>query len=82
MIKFLIITFLIFYLIFKFGGLLLRMFFRSLGDRVHQKYTEQNSSYTRTKPRGSNVDVEIPQPVKKQEFKGGEYVDYEEVKEK
>ncbi len=84
MLKFLIITFLILYLIFKFGGFLLRMFFKSLGNRVHQKYAEQHTTYSRTKPRGSNVDEEYKTPSsasqKKAEFKGGEYVDYEEVK--
>lgn len=81
MLKFLIITFLILYLIFKFGGFLLRMFFKSLGDRVQQKYAEQHNSYHTTKPRGSNVDVKFkPSTQKKAEFKGGEYVDYEEVK--
>lgn len=82
MLKFLIITFIIFYLIFKFGGLLLRMLFRALGNKVQQKYAEQHSTYSRTKPKGSNVEVEFNNtpPRKKAEFKGGEYVDYEEVK--
>ncbi|MDQ3392551.1 MAG: DUF4834 family protein [Bacteroidota bacterium] len=81
MIKFLIITFIIFYLIFKFGGLLLRFVFRAIGARVQQKYTEQHNTFNRTKPNGSNVDVEYKVPKQKNpEFKGGEYVDYEDVK--
>jgi hypothetical protein len=86
MIKFLIITFLILYLVFKFGGFLLRIFFNTLGNRVHQKFADQNSNgstYTKTKPRGSNVEVEYAAnngQHSKPEFKGGEYVDYEEVK--
>ncbi|CAN5140577.1 hypothetical protein BH23BAC1_BH23BAC1_01160 [soil metagenome] len=87
MIKFLIITFLILYLIFKFGGFLLRIFFNTLGNRVHQKFAEQatnGATYTKTKPKGSNVEVEFSSnnngQKNKPEFKGGEYVDYEEVK--
>jgi hypothetical protein len=87
MIKFLIITFLILYLVFKFGGFLLRIFFNTLGNRVHQKFAEQGANghtYSKTKPKGSNVEVEFAANKNgqngKPEFKGGEYVDYEEVK--
>lgn len=87
MIKFLIITFLILYLIFKFGGFLLRIFFNNIGNRVHQKFAEQGmngTTYTKTKPKGSNVEVEFAAnqngQKSKTEFKGGDYVDYEEVK--
>lgn len=81
MVKFLIISFLILYLVFKLGGFFLRMFFRSLGARAQQKYTEQKGFYKTSKPQGSNVDIEYEKAkAKKTVIKGGEYVDYEEIK--
>lgn len=32
------------------------------------------------RPRGGNVNVDSAPPEKKSEFKGGDYIDYEEVK--
>jgi hypothetical protein len=80
MIKFLIITFLILYLLFKVGGFLLRMLFYTIGNRAQQRFSGNGQQYTRTKPKDANVDVEYRQSTKKPEFKGGEYIDYEEVK--
>jgi hypothetical protein len=65
--RILLIFSLILYVLYKFG------FFRGLSEGL------QNPSQRR--PPNSNVDVDGPTPKKKRtDFKGGEYVDYEEVK--
>ena len=67
MLRLLLIFSLIFYVLYKFG------FFRAFSEETRQ----QNR-----RPPNSNVDVDsAPQKEKKRSgFKGGEYVDYEEIK--
>jgi hypothetical protein len=86
MIKFLLITFLICYLIYKLGGFLLKYFFISLGNKMQDSQSFQQSSHSYQNRRSTNGDVDIDyipkngQPKKTKDFKGGEYVDYEEIK--
>ena len=82
--KFLFIFFIVMYLLFKVGGFLARMF---LGNMVKQN---RNHTYRRTQqtqrrqPTDGNVSIDYD-PKKDQKsqnrgFKGGDYIDYEEVK--
>jgi hypothetical protein len=66
MYRLIIIFGLLFYVLYKFG------FFRSLSEETRQG----------RKPRNGNVNVDSAPPKEKKRsgFKGGEYVDYEEVK--
>jgi len=80
MIKFLLIVFLVSYLLYKVGGFLFRMFFISL---TQQQRTSANQKQTKTS-RNGNVDIQFANDQKKRSnkgFEGGEYVDYEEVKD-
>jgi hypothetical protein len=75
MLKFLLIFFVIAYLAFRLGGLLIRFMMGGLGNNRNT-----NRTFT-TKPKDGNVSVNID-PKKdrgKKGFQGGEYVDYEEV---
>ena len=68
MLRYLLIFTLIFYALYKLG------FFRSLSSG----YTEKDK---RRAPNSNlNVDNVPPKEKKKTDFKGGEYVDYEEIK--
>lgn len=74
MFRILLIFVLIFYALYKLG--LFRLFMGS----VKQGYTDPGS--INRKPPGSNVNVDTAPPIEKRKghVKGGEYVDYEEVK--
>lgn len=69
MLRWLIIISLFAYVLYKFG------FFRSLSSGYNEK------GQTR-KPPNSNVNVDNtpPKEKKRSDFKGGDYVDYEEIK--
>jgi len=70
MLRLLLIFSLIFYVLYKFG------FFRIISQEAR---SQQN--FDRKRTNGSvNVDASPPKEKKKGDFKGGEYVDYEEVK--
>jgi len=68
LLRYLLIFSLIFYVLYKLG------FFRSLSSG----YTEKDTR----RPKNSNLNVDNvpPKEKKKSDFKGGDYVDYEEVK--
>jgi len=79
MFKFLLIVVLISYLIYKVGGFLFKMFFMSL----YQQQRQSNQRQTETKKEG-NVNIEYPSKDSKSNskgFEGGEYVDYEEIRD-
>ena len=84
MLKFLLITFLIAYLLFKVGGYLFRIFFWSLGGKMKNGQFNNNGKNSTMRPPNGNVDIHYVPKDRKEEkekvFKGGEYVDYEEVK--
>ncbi|MEQ8924864.1 MAG: DUF4834 family protein [Fulvivirga sp.] len=79
MLKFLLIIFILGYVFFKGLGFFIRMILG--GSSMNQYGNQQQNSSQR--PKNSNVNVDyIPkdQKPKKENFKGGEYVDFEEVK--
>lgn len=85
MIKFLLITFLVCYILFKVGGYLFKLFFLNMAKKHQQAFnnSQQQRGYQST--RKGNINIVIPKDKngtakKSREFKGGEYVDYEEVK--
>jgi hypothetical protein len=70
MFRLLIIFSLIFYVLYKFG------FFRAISQEARK---QQN--FDRRPPNSKiNVDAVPPKEKKRSGFKGGEYVDYEEIK--
>lgn len=69
--KFLLIVILVIYILNKIG--LFRVFVQS----NHQRY---NEPHQRNRPNDGNVHIDNVPNQKKSDFKGGEYVDYEEVK--
>ncbi len=78
MLKFLLIIVLVVYALFRIGTFLLKIFFGSLGK---QQYSQQRTSSRRAPGSNLNIDhVQKQKSKKEQDFSGGEYVDYEEVK--
>lgn len=96
--KFLIIFLIIVYAVYKLSGFFMRMLFQSIGNSSRQQgfggYTQQGGARQTTgsqarKPMDGNVNIDfVPENGKKEEgksaakFKGGEYVDYEEIRDK
>lgn len=83
MLKFLVITFLIGYLIFKLIGFAFRSVLRSSASSYGQQQSNQQSNYSGKKPSDGNVNIDyVPKKDQrdKKNFKGGEYVDFEEIK--
>lgn len=84
MFKFLLILALFCYLIYRVGGFLFRMFF--IGAQQSQQRNQYQGNYSNSQSRkapDSNLNIDhIPHKDKKdpKDFKGGEYVDFEEVK--
>lgn len=93
MLKFIIITIIFIYLIIKVSGFILRIFDTLLGrtgsgaDR-RRNFGSEHRRQTYRRPANGNVNVDyIPEEEEKKEknrhskgFRGGEYVDYEEIK--
>lgn len=78
MFKVLLIIILVVYTLFRVSTFILKIFFGNLGK---QQYSQQRTS-TRRAP-GSNLNIENVQTSKtkkSEDYSGGEYVDYEEVK--
>lgn len=86
MFKVLLITFLIGYIFFKVGGFLFRIFLGRLGAKAAYNQSRQNySQNTQQKKRTADgINIEFaPEDKNKRSaknFRGGEYVDYEEIK--
>jgi hypothetical protein len=80
MFKFLLILFLIGYLFFKIGGFLFRLFLGRTAKATQERQYKQNNK-GRTTKEGLNIDHVPNQKGKRTggNFKGGEYVDYEEL---
>lgn len=77
MLKFLLILGIVFYLIYKVSGFLTKGLFATGQRRAAQNQARNKS---KVHPSDGNVDVDyIPKDRKKDSFKGGDYVDYEEV---
>lgn len=80
MLKFLIILVLIVYVFFKTAGFVFRLVFGNLRNEGGN-FQNSGQHYSKRAP-GSNLNIDkVPHPVskKKSTYKGGEYVDYEEV---
>ncbi|MGK7391353.1 MAG: DUF4834 family protein [Candidatus Cyclobacteriaceae bacterium M2_1C_046] len=81
--KFLIISFILFYIIFKLFGFFFKILLR--GSAQQQQYHYGNNNHQK-KPSDGNVTIDyIPKDRKNQKkapvnYKGGDYIDYEEVK--
>lgn len=72
MLRILLLFVLIFYVLYKLG------LFRVFVGSVKQGYSDPDNLNKRS---GSNVNIDsVPPKEKRRGFKGGEYVDYEEVK--
>jgi hypothetical protein len=71
MLRILLIFSLVFYILYKMG------FFRGLFEGMQNPNQRVNN-----RPPNSNVDVDGPTPKqrKRTDFKGGDYIDYEDVK--
>lgn len=82
MLKFLLILIIIFYLIYRVGGFLFRMLFLSAQQqRQHYQGQAQQQAQRRAADSNLNIDYVPGEPKKdKKDFRGGDYVDYEEVK--
>ena len=80
MFKFLLILFLIGYLFFKIGGFIFRLFLGRTAKAAQERQYQQNNKGRTTKD-GLNIDHVPNQKGKRTggNFKGGEYVDYEDV---
>lgn len=69
----------ILYLLYRFIGFFFKVFYVLLGQRPRN----QASSRNRNRPEGSiHVEQKPPRKEKQVEFRGGEYVDYEELDNK
>lgn len=78
MFKFLLIVFLISYVIYKVGGFFFKIL--TLGGMSQRQQRNQPPK----RPPGTNLNVDHApgqQKSDKSDFKGGEYVDFEEVKD-
>ncbi len=85
MLKFLLILFLVGYVLFKVGGIIFRMFLGGLGAKgSYQNAQANNRQQQQRKTTAEGISIEYAPEDKNQKsaanFKGGEYVDYEELK--
>lgn len=83
MFRFLLILILVFYLIYKIGGFIFRVLFLGALQSKHQQQQSQYKQQSHRKAPDSNLNIDyIPGEKKNQsnDFKSGDYVDYEEVK--
>jgi len=86
MLKIIIISVLVIYLVFKLVGFAFRIMFGAAYEQQRKARQSQQKQYTtRRRAPNSNLNIDT-EPAKKQaasgkEFNGGDYVDYEEIKE-
>jgi len=83
MIKFLLITIAFFYILSKIGGFVFRRLFGAAAQQAQQQQQQQQRAQTK-KPSDGNVHIDyVPKKEDKpsKNFKGGDFVDFEEVKE-
>jgi hypothetical protein len=94
--KFLLIFLIVIFVIYKLSGFFMRILLSSLGDSARESFGGQRpggerNAYGRKKhqkPMDGNVNIDyVPEQKKKHtkksapKFKGGEYVDYEEIRD-
>lgn len=83
MLKFLFITFIIGYLFFKVIGMVFKFVARGTTSSSHQQYRASTNGHQQKRPADGNVNIDyVPNKDKKskESFKGGDYVDFEEIK--
>jgi len=84
MFKILIIFFLVIYVVFRLGGFIIRMLFSGFSNQQRQTSQSGQRPQQYRKPSDGNVNIDYMPKDKKQrpqgDIKGGDYVDYEEVK--
>jgi len=80
--KFFLIFILVMYLVYKVSTFLLRNFLVKAANQAAKDYEKQQTRKAYGKPADGNVVIDyIPDPNSiKSNKKGGDYVDYEEVK--
>lgn len=85
MFKFLLLLFLFIYIIAKLGGFILRALFSGFSSQARQQtFHSQSQRAQQRQPRDGNVSIDYNPKEKRQSkdggnFKGGDYVNYEEV---
>ena len=80
MIKFLIIVGLIFYLIYRLLGFFFKTIFMTAQQRTQQNNHQQGNHKRRASGGDLNIDYVPNENKSRDDFKGGDYVDFEELK--
>ena len=82
MFKFLILIFLFFFVIVRIGGFVIKLLFSGFGGQQRNTF-ERGQRPQQKKPADGNVNIDYVPDAKRdkksQKFKGGDYVDYEEM---
>lgn len=85
MLKFLVISFLLFFIVYKILGFFFKLLIRNnISNHQQQQHQYRNGHYNK-KPSDGNVTIDyVPDEGKKSQkqpdHKAGDYIDYEEVK--
>jgi hypothetical protein len=80
MLKFLLLAILFFYITYKALGFVFRLIGTTMGNPGASQNSQRHSK--RGKGKAGNISVDyVPKGSKKEHLKGGEYIDFEEVKE-
>lgn len=81
MFKAFIIIFVVLWVLVKLGGFFVKMFFGGLSNQARPQSSQQQQQ--RKQPTDGNVSIDYApknkEDVKDKDFRGGDYVDYEEV---
>jgi len=84
MFKFLLILFIVGYLFIKVGGFIFRVFLGGLGAKAANQQGARSSQQSQKRRTADGVSIDFVPDSKNERsaknFKGGEYVDYEEIK--
>jgi len=81
--KFIIISFIVLYIIFKLSGYIIRALFFVASKQMENQYKQQaGQQQKKTTYRNGEIHIDYPseKSAQKKNFKGGDYVDFEEVK--
>lgn len=83
MFKFLILIFIFFFVIIKVGGFIIKLLFSGFGGHQKNAFDKEKNSQQK-KPVDGNVSIEYAPDTDNRKninkkFKGGDYVDYEEM---
>lgn len=85
MFKFLLLLFVIIWLVSKVGGFILRTLFSGFTSQARQQtYQSQGQRAQQRQPKDGNVSIDFNPKERQQtkdggDFKGGDYVNYEEL---